>query len=187
MKKCFVMLLAALMLLGCGFAVSENEPVGIQMDENAVSIDFDIRMDQLPQGYTCSTEEIGGSLSAVFFKENEDHETDKSAPVIYVSVAHADDFSGVTFNSEVTQEQLQEIEEALASDYNNPIIEIRETRYGTRMICISENDAQTDYADMITIWNGYFITVGIQKADPIVEEDLELALQIVSDLWVVEK
>ena len=56
-----------------------------------------------------------------------------------------------------------------------------------QVVCITENDAQTDYADMITIWNGYFITVGIQKTEQIVEEDMELALRIVSDLWVVEK
>lgn len=187
MKKCFAMLLAALMLLGCGFAVAEEQQGEVKPDENAVQIDFAIKMDQLPEGYTYYTEESGGSLFAVFYKENENHEADRTAPAIYVSVAHADGFSGVTLNTDVTDEQLLEIEETLASDYNNPSIEIRETSYGTRMICITENDAQTDYADMITIWNGYFITVGIQKAEQIVEEDMELALRIVSDLWVVEK
>lgn len=187
MKKCFVMLLAALMLLGCGFAVAEEQHNEVNMDEDAVQINFAIHMDQLPEGYAYSTEESGGSLFAVFYKENENHEADKTAPAVYVSVAHADAFSGVTLNTDVTDEQMLEIEETLAADYNSPSIEIRETSYGTRMICITENDAQTDYADMITIWNGYFITVGIQKTEQIVDEDMELALQIVSDLWVVDK
>ena len=187
MKKCFAMLLAALMLLVCGFALAEDLPEEVMMDENAVYIDFDIKMDQLPEGYTYYTEESGGSLFAVFYKENENHEADKTAPAIYVSVAHADDFSGVTLNMDVTEEQLLEIEEKLAEDYNDPNVEIRETDYGTKVICLTENDAQTDYADLLTIWNGYFITVGIQKTEQITDEDMDLALRIVSDLWVVEK
>ena len=187
MKKRFAMLLAALMLLLCGVALAEDQPGEVMMDENAVYIDFAIKMDQLPEGYSYYTEESGGSLFAVFYKENENHEADKTAPAIYVSVAHADDFSGVTLNMDVTDEQLLEIEEKLAEDYNDPNVDIRETDYGTKMICITENDAQTDYADMITIWNGYFITVGIQKTEQIVEEDMELALRIVSDLWIVQK
>lgn len=187
MKKCFAMLLAALMLLGCGLAVAEEQHAEVSMDEDTAQIHFTIEMDRLPEGYAYYTEESGGSLFAVFYKENENHEADGTAPAIYVSVAYADGFSGVTLNSDVTDEQMLEIEQTLAADYNDPSIEIRETRYGTRMICITENDAQTDYADMITIWNGYFITVGIQKTEQIVEEDMELALQIVSDLWVVDK
>ena len=187
MKRCFAMLLAALMLLGCGFAVAEDQADDVMMDENAVYIDFEIKMDQMPEGYTYFTEESGGSLFAVFYKENEDHEADETAPVIYVSVAHADDFSGVTLNMDVTDEQLLEIEAKLAEDYNDPNVDILETDYGTKLICITENDAQTDYADMITIWNGYFITVGIQKMEQIVEEDMELARRLVSDLWIVEK
>ena len=187
MKKCFAMLLAALMLLGCGSAVCEELHDEVVTEENAVKIDFAIKMDHLPEGYTYDTEESGGSLYAVFYKENESHEADTTAPVIYVSVAHADGFSGFTLDMDVTDEQLLEIEQTLAADYNSPSIEIRETSYGTKMICITENDAQTDYADMITIWNGYFITVGIQKEEQIVDEDMELALRIVSDLWVVEK
>ena len=187
MKKCFAMLLAALMLLGCGVALAEGQPDGVMMDENAVYIDFAIKMDKLPEGYTYYTEENGGSLFAVFYKEDENHEADEMAPAVYVSVAHADDFSGVTLNADVTDEQLLEIEEKLAADYNEPVIEIRETDYGTKMICITENDAQTDYADLITIWNGYFITIGIQKTEQIVDADMELALRIASDLWIVEK
>ena len=186
MKKCLAMLLAALMLLGCGLAVAEEQNEA-NMNEDAVQINFAIEMDHLPEGYTYNTEESGGSLFAVFYKENENHEADKTAATVYVSVAYADGFSGVTLNADVTDEQMLEIEETLAADYNSPSIEIRETSYGTRMICITENDAQTDYADMITIWNGYFITVGIQKTEKIVDEDMELALQIVSDLWVVDK
>lgn len=188
MKKRFAMLLAALLLLvGCGFALAEEQPGEVMMDENAVYIDFDIKMDQLPEGYTYYTEEAGGSLFAVFYKEDENHEADRTAPAIYVSVAYADDLSGVTLNMDITDEQLLEIKESLASDYNDPNVDIRETDYGTKMICITENDAQTDYADLITIWNGYFITIGIQKTEQITEEDMELALRIASDLWIVEK
>ena len=36
MKKCFAMLLAALMLLGCGLAVAEEQHDEVSMDEDAV-------------------------------------------------------------------------------------------------------------------------------------------------------
>lgn len=187
MKKRFVLLLTVLMLLSCGFAIAEELTQEVMMDENAVYIDFDIKMDKMPEGYTYYTEEAGGSLFAVFYKEDENGEADKAAPAIYVSIAHADDFSGITLNMDVSDEQMLEIEEMLAADYNDPNIEIRETDYGTKVICITETDAQTDYADLITIWNGYFVTVGLQKTEQIVDEDMDLALQIVSDLWIVEK
>ena len=106
MKKCFAMLLAALMLLGCGLAVAEEQHDEVSMDEDAVQIHFAIEMDRLPEGYAYYTEESGGSLFAVFYKEDENHEADRTAPAVYVSVAYADGFSGVTLNTDVTDEQM---------------------------------------------------------------------------------
>ena len=176
MKSFFAILLAALLALtGCAALAEETV-------QNEVYIDFNIRMDKLPEGYAYQTEEGGGSIFAVFYNES-----DENAPIIYVSVAYSEELDGQTLDGQISEEELQTMESQLAADYNEPIVEIRETDYGTKLICIAENDAQTDYADMITIWHGYIITVGLQKTEQLTDADMELATQIVSDLWIVQK
>ena len=72
-------------------------------------------------------------------------------------------------------------------DYNDPTVELRETEYGTALFTVTEGDAQAAYADMIMVWEGYIIRVNLQKPTELTEEDMELATQIASDMWVVEQ
>lgn len=175
MKKIFAIMLALMLALVAGLAVAEETA-------EQPFIDFDIKMDKLPEGYDYQIEENGGSLFAAFYKQD-----DPEAAIYYVSVAFSDEFEGFTLDRDLTEEEFENMKEILTEDYNDPTVEIRETEYGTKLICIAENDSQTDYADMITLWHGYFITVGIQKATNLVDEDMEVAAQIVSDMWIVEQ
>ncbi len=174
MKKRVAVLLAAVFLLMAAFpclADAEEKPY----------IDFAIKMDQIPEGYTFETKESGGSLFATFTSD------DPEAVMVYVSVAYSDAFAGYTMNSDLTDEQLEEAKTALTGDYNVPVLELYETDYGTTMIAITENDAQSDYADFVTVWHGYFIVIALQKNTHLTDEDIELARRIASDMWIVEQ
>lgn len=144
-------------------------------------IDFEIKMDQIPEGYTFETEENGGSLFATFTSE------DPEAVAVYVSVAYSDAFAGYTLTSDLTEEELEDAKQYLGSDYNSPRIDLYETEYGTTLISVAENDAQSDYADFVTIWNGYFIVIALQKNTVLTDTDFDLALRIASDMWITEQ
>ncbi len=173
MKKILALLLTALLAAAAftAFAEEAEKPF----------IDFDIKMDSIPEGYEYDVEERGGSLFATF------RSADPAAAVLYVSVAYSDTFAGYTLSSQMSDEEFESATKLLTADYNDPSIELRETDYGTAVIVITENDAQSDYADMITVWHGYFIRAALQKSSQLTEEDMALAMRIASDMWFVEQ
>ena len=173
MKKTIAVLLAASLLLTAAVALAE----GVEKPY----IDFDIRMDRIPDGYGYTTREEGGSLFATFSTEDPDD------VVIYVSVAYSDAFAGYTMTSDLTEEEMENAMQVLGADYNMPAFGMVETDYGTGMIRITENDAQSDYADFVTVWHGYLITLALQKNAPLTDADMDLAVRIASDMWIVEQ
>ena len=173
MKRTIAVLIAALLMLTAVSALAE--------EVEKPYLDFDIKMDSIPDGYDYTTTEEGGSLFATFASEDPD------SVVIYVSVAYSDAFAGYTMTSDLSDEELENAEQVLGADYNMPAFSLVETDYGTAMIRITENDAQSDYADFVTVWHGYLIRLALQKNAPLTDEDMELAVRIASDMWIVEQ
>lgn len=152
-----------------------------EAEEGKPFLDFDIKMDKVPEGYSYTTEEKGGNLYATFSSE------DPEALTVYVSVSYSPVFSGYTLKSDLSVAEFEAAKQELIVDYNDPTVELRETEYGTALFTVTEGDAQTAYADMIMVWEGYIIRVNLQKPTELTEEDMELATQIASDMWVVEQ
>ena len=174
MKRTLALLLtAALLVLAAASAFAE--------EVEKPFIDFDIKMDRIPEGYGYATREEGGSLFATFSSEDPDD------VVIYVSVAYSDAFAGYTMTPDLSDEDLENAEQVLGADYNMPAFNLVETDYGTGMIRITENDAQSDYADFVTVWHGYLIRLALQKNAPLTDGDMDLAVRIASDMWIVEQ
>ncbi len=174
MKRMIAALLTAVFLAAAAFPALAEEA-------EKPFIDFDIRMDRIPDGYEYTTREDGGSLFATFSSG------DPNDVVIYVSVAYSDAFAGYTMTADLADEELENAKQVLGGDYNMPAFSLVETDYGTSMLMITENDAQSDYADFVTVWHGYLITLALQKNAPLTDEDTELAIRIASDMWIVEQ
>ncbi|MBR1408096.1 MAG: hypothetical protein IJ573_04265 [Clostridia bacterium] len=171
-----------------GFVQSElltkEEPKTADVTEAAEDIpfvDFDIKMDAIPEGYTFETKESGGNLYATFTPE------DPAGVTVYVSVAYAPAFEGRTITSDLSEAELEEGWKKLTADYNDPIVEVRETEYGTALFVVTEGSAQSDYCDMVMVWKGYVFRINLQKATELTDEDLDIATQIASDMWVIEQ
>lgn len=164
------------------FLTKEEPPLAMMdnADEHKPFVDFDIKMDSIPEGYSFETEENSGSLYATFKPEDPD------AVLVYVSVTYAPVFSGYTLTSELSEEELEAAREVLIADYNEPTVEMEETEYGTALFIITESDAQSAYADMVSVWHGYVFRIDLQKTSELTDEDLELATKIASDMWVIE-
>ena len=143
-------------------------------------VDYEIKMDSIPEGYAYDTEERGGSLYATFIPD------DPAEVSIYVSVTYSPVFAGRTVTKDISEEELEAARAVLTADYNDPAIEIRETEYGTALFVVTEGDAQTSYADLISVWQGYVFRIDLQKPTELTDADYDLATKIASDIWVIE-
>ena len=191
MKKFFAVLLAAVMLLSMtAFAEEIEEVEGIievtdsvegTLDEDQL-LSFDILMDKLPEGYEMIKVPVDGSLYAFFGNDNADI-------VYYVSVAPDEMFAGYTMvladlNAEEYANAIAYI--GAADDFVNPEFSFAKTAYGTDVIIVNEaDDDSDDEVELISIYEGYIITMSIVKNDSITDEDIAAALQLLSDMWIV--
>ena len=191
MKKFFAVLLAAVMLLSMTAIAEEIEEVeGIievtdsvegTLDEDQL-VNFDIMMDKLPEGYEMIKVPVDGSLYAFFGNDNADI-------VYYVSVAPDEMFDGYTMvladlNAEEYANAIAYI--GAADDFVNPEFSFAKTAYGTDVIIVNEaDDDSDDEVELISIYEGYIITMSIVKNDSITDEDIAAALQLLSDMWIV--
>ncbi len=84
------------------------------------------------------------------------------------------------------EEQLENLKETLSAEYVEPVFSFTKTAYGTDVIVIEENgDCSYDYVEYVTIYEGYFISLGILTDTPITEAEMETALTLLSDMWIV--
>ena len=191
MKKFFAVLLAAMMLLSMtAFAEEIEEVEGIievtdseegTLDEDQL-VSFDILMDKLPEGYEMIKVPVDGSLYAFFGSDDADI-------VYYVSVAPDEMFAGYTMV--IADLSAEEYANAIAyigaaDDFVNPKFSFAKTAYGTDVIIVNEaDDNSDDEVELISIYEGYIITMSIVKNEPITDEDIAAALQLLSDMWIV--
>lgn len=191
MKKFLALLLAAVMLLSAvAFAEEIEEVEGIEEVTDYVTTDlsedeivsFDILMDALPEGYEMIKRPVDGALY-VFFG------SDESDIAYYVSVAPDEMFDNYTLViADMSAEEYAAAMDRLsaADDFVNPQFSFAKTSHGTDVIIINEaDDNSDDEVELISIYEGYIVTMSILKSEPITEEDIAVALQLLSDMWFV--
>ena len=161
--------------------LTQDQSAAAEADEEKPYIDFDIKMDSIPQNYSYEMEENAGKLFATFTPEN------PADLYLYVSAAYSPDFAGYTLKNELSEEEFARAAAVLTAGFNDPATEVRETEHGTALIAVTENDAQGDHSDIVTVWQGYVIHITLQKASELTEEDMALATKIASDMWIVEQ
>lgn len=183
MKKIVALLMALLMALSASAlaeneieAVEESSPTTLEVGD---ILDFTIQMDALPEGYALEVTPIDGDLYASFYKDDESCQ-------YLASVAYSELFDIYTLKiEELTEEELEQMKAFLSGGYNDPVFSFDKTAHGTDVILINENGAGDDYAEYITIYEGYFVSVAVVKDSELTEEDLAIALKLMSDLWIV--
>ena len=145
-------------------------------------VDFDITMDKVPEGYSFDKEEADGAVYVTF--------TCEGKPTYFVSVAYIDYFDGYTLNTDdLANEEMEELNSMLTEGYSGAAIYFSETAYGTDLIVVDETAAESDYGEIITIYEGYFITCTIMGSGDaeLTADDYTTGVQILSDMWMIEK
>ncbi|MBO2516415.1 MAG: hypothetical protein CW338_03945 [Clostridiales bacterium] len=187
MKKFFALLLAAVMLLSAAAFAEEDEVIEVtdyvatELGEEDI-LSFTILMDALPEGYEMVTYPVDGALYAGFMCEGN--------PVEYlVSVAHdelLDNYTLVIADLSVEAYTNAIAYLGVADEFVNPEFSFTKTSHGTDVIIVNENGASTDSVELISVYEGYVITMIVMKYEgEVTQEDVDIALQLLSDMWFV--
>lgn len=177
MKKLTALILALLMLCSVAFAEeTAAEEATATLDAEEI-INFDVTMDEIPEGYAMSKEVVAGRTVLTFSNDS---------TFIGISVAYSDMFEGYTLKlAEMSEDDKAAMQAICSEGYSNPVFSETQTSHGTDLIVINESDVETDYADVFTIYEGYFINASMLKDSELTDDDLALAVKLLSDLWIV--
>lgn len=196
MKKLIALLLAAIMLFSVSaFAEEEvtatpdpeveivNEVLDNNNAEGTVNgVTYTLSIDQVPEGYEYSIFYTPG-YPCMFISNIEDPE----ANPIYVASLYDDreEYGDKGF-IDFTDEEMDDYIADLCEEIDEPTVEKKVTGHGSPYIQVTENDA--DYALLVCLYKGFVISVSITSMESAVISDaeLEIAGQIMTDLWPVE-
>ena len=81
---------------------------------------------------------------------------DMTKPQLYLSIAYDDVYGEVKKMNELGEEDLLVLENSF-TEMNDVEISYAETGYGTKLLIARETGSDTDFVDILTIYDGYFI------------------------------
>ena len=92
----------------------------------------------------------------------------------------------VTF-AELSDEEIDSLIAVSMSDFANPTYTLSETAEGTKLIIVDENSEHDEYAEVFTVYQGYFIGLLLEPAGDVQvsQEELDMAVQFLSDMQFV--
>lgn len=173
MKKCMLLLLCAVLSLSMTLAAAE----ALVIDD--VGLPFDVSLG-IPEGY-----------SLIHDRSNEYLQLDvlpaeAQQPIYAISIGFSEEYRGQTLNA-MAQEDIDHIVSIVSQDFDQPACSSTRTAEGTLVYMVDETSSASDYAMAFTVYQGYFITVGIHTADftALTEADLQGAVDLLSDMQFV--
>lgn len=181
MKKMLALVLALLML-GVGAAMAEETAEAQPQEKKiALSSSFDITI-ELPAGYEMTKEVSDGMVYAEIFSE----ETDVSYTL---GVGYSEELSEQDDLTKMTQEQFDEFVAVIAADFAAPETRVYETSHGTKLLFIHETAAEeSGYGMLMTVYQNYVVGLYMLNTEnPLSEEDIQTGVDMLSELWFVEK
>ena len=106
---------------------------------------------EIPEGYDLQVVNVKGDhIIASVISE------DLTKPQMYLSIAFDEAYADVERMNDMSEEDLGHLEETF-KEMNDVEIEYRETGYGTKLLVAREVGSDTDFADFISVYKGYFI------------------------------
>ena len=171
MKKFFAVLLAVLMLPVFALA-EEAQSVTVKVDDT-LSITVNV-----PDGYAFDQTWYGDVLYAQMKPEEE------GKLLMVLSLGYSEEYADRSIN-DLSDEELDSLIAVSVSDFANPTLS--ETAEGTKLIIVDENSENDEYAEIFTVYQGYFIGLLLEPAGDVQvsQEELDLAVQFLSDMQFV--
>lgn len=177
MKKIIALVLSLMMLMGCTAALAETaqkESLAVLKVNGA----FDIQYTKLPDDYQLTViQQDDNGLYAYYVS------TDSTKPFYGIGIGFNDAWAEVEKFNDVSQEDIDVIEESFYEVDNNWTFETKETAHGTKLL-IAVNGDKT-MASVYTIYLGHEIEVQIipgAGAETITEENIDTVINFLSDM-----
>ena len=106
---------------------------------------------QMPEGYDLQVVNMRGSqiIASILPK-------DMVRPQMYLTIAFDESYADVKRMNDLTPEELKILENTF-QEMNRVEISYRETGYGTKLLVAKEIGNDTDFVDILAIYQGYFI------------------------------
>ena len=103
-----------------------------------------------------------------------------------LSLGYSEEYADRSIN-DLSDEELDSLIAVSVSDFANPTYTLSETAEGTKLIIIDENSGHDEYAEIFTVYQGYFIGLLLEPAGDVQvsQEELDLAVQFLSDMQFV--
>ncbi len=106
---------------------------------------------QMPEGYDLQVVNVRGSRIIASILPS-----DMIRPQMYLTIAYDESYGDVRRMNDMTEEELRILEETFR-EMNRVEISYRETGYGTKLLVAKEIGDDTDFVDILAIYQGYFI------------------------------
>ena len=182
MKKLTAWILALVMLCSCA-AMAETagkETMGtLKMGRS-----FELKC-AIPEGYRLNvavneTDRCGAIVEPV----------DPAKPTLYISIAYNELDSNVDRLNDLDPESRAAIEASFRAE-DDVEITVMTTAHGTEIFVVREIEGNTDFVDFYSIYKGYEVELVLAHADqaepgaaatPVTDEEIQMAMQFLSDL-----
>lgn len=173
MKKILAILLAACLLLMTGAALAQT----VKLLE--VSDTFDLEVD-VPEGVTIEQDILEGQMSLIHVRF-----ADPAHAQYTVLISFSEEHVG-RMMSELTDEEIDDLIGTIGSEMQNPSHEVKVLEDGIKMMVVQENEG-SDYAYVLTIYDGYFIQMYIAHDDyaTLTDEEVDAAITMMDNVHVL--
>ena len=182
MKKTLAILLCLALLLGCAAAAGETaeKTYLATVDMNGA---FQLQC-ALPEGYEIEEIESTGATYIAQFNADGDR------PMLALSIAYNELYSGVQRMNELDAETLAMIEDSFRAE-DDVDISYTETAYGTKLLIAREVGDDTDFVDILSVYKGYSIEFVMTpnpeaKDQTLTDAQIQMCIDFLSEVDFVE-
>ncbi len=111
---------------------------------------------------------------------------DMTKPQMYLSIAYDETYANVTRMNELKADDLKVLEESF-TDMNDVDISYGETGHGTKLLIAREVGGDTDFVDILAIYNGYFIEFNMSPSpkaasQTLTDDQIKMCIDFLTDV-----
>lgn len=181
MKKMLALLVAAMMLFGATTAMAEALAEEVQIQ--GATIDFDVTV-VVPDGYTMEQTRTNDTVLLILQPESD------GGTYYVLTVAYSDEYDGRTLN-ELSDDEKKLLLDVMDEDFAQAEVHDLTTDHGTEVYLLTEAspEAEAFFGAGFSIYKGYFVQIYTVRSDEqaLTQDDIDLAMKILSEVWFVEK
>lgn len=136
---------------------------------------------RMMEGYSLQVVNLRGNQIVASILSN-----DMTKPQLYLSIAYDDSYSNVERMNDLSADELALLEDSF-KDMDEVEISYRETGHGTKLLIAREIGGDTDFVDILSIYQGYFIEFNMTPNPKTVnqtltEEQIQMCIDFLTDL-----